>query len=324
MLEKLWLDLRYGLRTLRKQPAFAAVAIITLGLGIGVNTAIFSVVNAVLLAPLPYANVDQLALIWRTQLSTKTDQGPESVPNLNDLKEMNHSFEQVAATRIQQFVLTDGDQPERVQGLRVAATLFSLLQLTPMLGRAFLEKEDQPGSSPVVIISHNLWQQRYGADANVIGRQMRLDGSQFTIVGVLPAGIYYPTPETNVYVPLVLQPKEILRGAAFLRIIGRLKPDISLTKARADMDRVGARLAEQYPTENKGSGYNLVPLRDQVVGPVRPALLVLLAAVACVLLIACTNVANLLLARAAARKTEFAIRAALGATRGTLGRQMMI
>ncbi len=324
MLDNLLQDVRYGLRGLRKRPLFAVVAVITLALGIGLNTAIFSVVNAVLLAPLPFERFDELVVIWRTRLATRSDQNPESVPNFNDLKEQNQVFEQIAFTRPQPFILNDGDLPERTNGARVSANLFSVLKVTPIVGRDFLSGEDQPGAQPVVMISHGLWEQHYGGDASAVGRSLTVDGKSYTIVGVLPSGIYYPTPDTNVYVPAIFQPKEIERGAAFLRLIGRLKPGVTLPRARVELDTIGTRLAQQYPAINNGFGYNLIPLQEQIVGPVRPALMLLLAAVCCVLLIACGNVASLLLARGSARRTEFAIRTALGATRIQLIRQMIV
>lgn len=324
MFQNLLQDIRFGIRALFKSKLFAIAAIVTLALGIGANTAVFSAVNAVLLAPLPFQNAEELVVLWRTPVATKTERLPESIPNLEDLKAQNQAFEKIAAVRAQQVVLTDGDQPERIGGARASANFFSTLGVKPILGRDFLSGEDQQGASPVVIISHGLWQDRYGADPNVIGRTITIDRKSYTLVGVLPQGIYYPNPETNLYVPLIYQPAEVNRAQAFLRVIGRLKKGVSLTQARAELDTIAIRMAQQYPDINTNVGFNPVLMRDQIVGPIRTPLIVLLAAAASVLLIACANIANLLLARASARRGEFAIRAALGATRIQIIRQMII
>src|ERR1041385_872077 len=274
MFRNLHQDIRFGIRALFKSKLFAIAAIATLALGIGANTAVFSAVNAVLLAPLPFQNSEELVVIWKTALA-KTDRLPESIPNLEDLRAQNQAFEKIGAFRGHQMVLTDGDQPERIGTARVSANFFSTLGVKPILGRDFLPAEDQPGASPVVIISYGLWQERYGADPNLIGRTMTIDHNSYTIVGVLPQAIYYPNPQTKLYLPLIYQPAEINRGQAFLGLVGRLKHGVSFSQARADLDTVAARLTQQDPEVNTKVGYNPVPLRDAIVGPIRTPLIVL-------------------------------------------------
>jgi len=322
-MERLLADARYGLRMLLKRPVFTIVAVITLALGIGANTAIFSVINAVLLAPLPYDKPDELTVIWSRHAPSNSEQQPASLADVDDWRAESESFEQIAATRTLGFNLNDGDEPVQVSGARVSANLFSLLRVQPAVGRDFLEREAQPGGEPVALLSYSLWQQRYGGDASLVGRALKMDGRNYTIVGVLPQGVYYPTPETLVYVPLIPTKSELIRGNRFVRVIGRRKAAVPLAEARGEMETIASRLAEPYQDTNADWSVQLVPLHEQIVGQVRPALLVLCGAVGCVLLIACANVANLLLARAAARRNEFAIRTALGASRLRLVRQLL-
>ena len=322
MLDNLWRDFRFTLRSLYKRPLFAVVAILTLALGIGANTAIFTVVNAVLLAPLPFGDSEGLVQIWKLSSKTQNEKLPESVLNYKDLQQQTSTFEQVAAIRVQAFVMTDTDEPARINGARITANFFSTLKV-PVYGRDFLNSDEEPGAQPVVILSYALWQSRYERSPQIVGRTLAIDGKNHLVIGVLPQGIYYPLPDTDLYVPMAFRSTELLRGSAFLRMLGRLKPGTSLEHARADTETIGVRLAQQYPAENNTSTYLLVPLREQVVGQIRPALMLLLGAVACVLLIACANVSNLMLARAATRQVEFSIRAALGASRTQIVRQMV-
>jgi putative ABC transport system permease protein len=315
--------MRYAIRTLRRSPGFTIIALLTLALGIGANTAIFSFVNGVLLKPLPYRDPHRIVMVW--EKPPGGDRNSISTLNFLDWKNRNTVFEHMAAIDFGGSVtLTGSGQPEQIQGVRVSASYFDIFGVQAALGRTFATDEDQLGKSQVVVLSHRLWENRFGADPSIIGRTLTLSGKPCTVIGVMPVNTPFDRSWVQLWTPLAFEPRDMTRDYHWILSFARLKPGVTLEKAQAAMNAIGARIAETYPDSNKGWGVTVDRFEDQLVGrQLRRSLFVLLAAVGAILLIGCANLANLTLARGASREREIAVRASLGAGSWRLIRQLL-
>jgi putative ABC transport system permease protein len=322
-----WIDVKYGVRMLRRAPAFTAAAVVALALGIGANTAIFSVVDSVLLRPLPYSDPGRLVMVWESSRRTGSTRNVISPANYFDWKAQNGVFSDIAAFAFftTPWTLSGAGDRVEVKAQMVTANFFSVLGIQPAHGRAILPSEDLPDAPRVVVISDGLWKRRFGADGSMVGRTITLNGESYTVAGIMPRGFQFILRDVEIWAPLQLNPGRNYRQGSgrWMQAVARLKPSVSLEQAQSQMQAIAAGLEAQYPEFNRNWGVNLVPVEEQIVGDVRRPLLILFFAVGFVLLIACANVANLQLARAAARQREIAIRASLGAGRWRIIRQLL-
>ena len=316
-------DLRYGFRLLRQSPGFTCIAILALALGIGANSAIFSTLDAVLLRPLPYADPDRVAMVWEDFSSIGFAHNTPSPANYFDWREQNHVFADIAATRTRTRAATGDGAAEQLLGYQATPNFFAVLGVAPLIGRTFTEAEDRDDAK-VVVIGYALWQRRYGAASDIAGRSILLDGENFQIIGVMPRDFVFRNTRRDFWVPMHVTPKlRAVRGSHYLNCVARLRPGVTLAAANQDMRAIAKRLSEQYPDDDRDMGALVTPIKEDVLGRMQTVLVVLMCAAGFVLLIACANLASLLLTRAVARKREIAIRAALGAGRMRLIRQMV-
>lgn len=322
-MDTLFRDIRFALRSLVKRPGFTLIIVLTLALGIGANAAVFSVINGVLLRPLPYRDADRVVMLWQNNSKAGVPRNDVSPANFVDWSEQSTSFEAMAGIEPFGFSMVGEGEPERFSAWLVTSGFFQVAGIDALVGRTFTAEDYQPGNNQVVMLGYGLWQRRFGGDSNVAGRKLTLNGQPYVVVGVMPREFQLP-PDREIWAPLVIGERQRqLRGATFWNVVARLKPGATVAKAQEEMNGIAARLAAQYPDTNGGMGATVVPLFEQITGQIRSALWVLAGAVGFVLLIACVNVANLMLVRGAERQREFAIRRALGAKRLRLLRQTL-